>query len=161
MRKWWLALCAAGSIALNGAAGSAQPIRNSKTGALQIGEVASVYVQARPKWNHSGIRLVRGGKYLITAQGTWWDAGSRHGPDGDGSPNFYMRWSEGLRRVRHENWFKLICALDSQKKTAFPVGSNRPTVAAADGELTCFANDVGFAYGNNTGAIQMTVKRTG
>jgi uncharacterized protein (DUF2235 family) len=91
------------------------------------------------------------------SEGAWWDASYRHGPDGDGSPNFFMRMWEGVRRMRHENWFELICGLDSQKRTAFPVGSGRQIVAAVDGELTCFANDVWLMYWNNTGAIQMTV----
>jgi hypothetical protein len=156
----WLGLLVAGSTALLLAVPPPRPPGSANSASLRVGEAATAPVLARPRWNFTGVRLVRGGEYLITGEGTWKDAGYEHGPDGGTSPNLYMKMWEWLRRMRHENWFELICAVDSRKSTAFPVGSSRQIVAPADGELTCFANDVWLMYWNNSGEIRITVKRT-
>jgi len=153
----WRALLTAGSIVLVGACGSPQA-GGTKSVSLLKGGIRTVCVQARLRWNHSGIRLDPAGKYLITAQGIWWDKDYRHGPGGGDSPNGTMSTFERFRRMKRENWFKLICALDSQQSTAFPVGCKR-AVDKRSGELTCYANDVWLFYANNSGEIQMTVKR--
>jgi hypothetical protein len=55
----------------------------------------------------------------------------------------------------------LTGAIDADPGTAFRIGaalnSYRPD---RSGELTCFANDVWLAYGNNSGSVQLTVWRT-
>src|SRR5258708_6795863 len=113
-----LALITLRSIALMSAGPAPPPGRRPKGRTLKKGEQASACVQARLRWNHTCIRLERQGKYLITAKGVWWDASSEHGPKGDSSPK--MRMWERFRRMPHEDWFKLICALESRKETAFP-----------------------------------------
>src|ERR1700726_494793 len=175
----WRGLLAAASIALMGAAESPQPTCAPKDATtLKVDEVRTVCICARPRWNHTGIRLEHGGKYLITARGIWWDADYRHGPGGGDSPNFKFSFFERFRRMKKANWFELICALDSQESSRFRVGC-KTTVCAPDSqtsaelpvgcrtkldklekpkELTCYANDV--FYSNNSGAIEMTVKRT-
>ena len=43
--------------------------------------------------------------------------------------------------------------------TLFPVGDNLTFVAAATGELVCFANDAEGLYGNNRASLNVTVTR--
>jgi hypothetical protein len=45
--------------------------------------------------------------------------------------------------------------------STFPIGARfAGHVAPASGELVCWANDVRLAYGNNSGAVELTVTRT-
>ena len=158
MRTPW-ALLAAGSIAMIGAGGPSQPAGAAKPSPWRSDGVAIACVKARPHWNRTGIRLQRDRKYLITAQGTWWDKQYRHGPAGGESPNGTLKMFERFRRVPDANWFELICALDSQKSKTYRVGCRRELVAPVDGELICYANDVWLFYCNNSGTIEMTVKQ--
>ena len=154
-----LALILVLSVALVTAAASSKPPEVLKLPFLGRGESATATIQARPRWNCTGILLKKDTPYDISAEGTWWDATHRHGPDGDTSQkSVVLRMWEWARRMRHENWFKLICAQDYDKRTAFPVGSHKPFVPSRDGELTCYANDVWIMYWNNTGCIKMTVR---
>jgi len=153
-----LALILILSVALVTAAASSKPPEMPDLPFLGSGDSVTATIQARPRWNCTGIRLKKGTTYSITAEGTWWDAKYKHDPDGHPSQSTILRMWEWARRMRHENWFKLICAQDYDNQTAFPVGRHRQFVAARDGELTCFANDVWIMYWNNTGCIQMTVK---
>ena len=158
-----LFLLAAGSIALMGAAGPSRPTACLHPVTLKkAGESACACVLASLHWNHTCIRLESGGEYVITAKGTWWDASHEHGPHGGPSDTRILKMTERFRRLPHQDWFKLICALDWQKKTAFPYDTfdaEHPYKAPADGELTCFANDVWLFYFNNTGVVQITVER--
>lgn len=41
----------------------------------------------------------------------------------------------------------------------FLVGSHAQVTIEKGGELTCFANDAPFTYGNNSGSVKLLVKR--
>ena len=125
---------------------------------LARGQAVAVIVAARPKWNKTGIRLVEGQEYSITAQGDWCDASIHQGPAGRLDPRF--RSVERWRRRKDAKWFELVCATNSDLDTSFIVGEGAPVPADRRGELTCFANDLGVSYGNNSGGITMTVTRT-
>jgi hypothetical protein len=127
---------------------------------MNIGEPVIAEIKARPFWNETGIQLILGETYLITAEGQWVDFYIRHDPNGDPSPNEYMRSFESQRRLPQENWFVLAGALNSDASTAFRIGSRRTYTPAASGQLTCFANDVEGFYWNNWGHVTMTVTRT-
>jgi hypothetical protein len=116
-----------------------------------------VLIEAKPLWNKTGIQVIAGQQYSITASGEWVDWFIHHGPEGDPSESFYMKAFEPLRRMKNENWFALIGALDQDMSTAFPIGAGCQYTAPKSGELTCFANDVEGFYWNNYGAVQMTV----
>jgi hypothetical protein len=118
-------------------------------------------VLAKPHWNATGIQLGAGERYSMSAAGRWIDWFTPHGPEGDPSDSFYMRAFERLRRMKDENWFELIGALNSDITTAFPIGKGCLYEAQASGELTCFANDVEEFYFNNYGQVTLTVTRTG
>lgn len=121
-------------------------------------QAVAVTVAARPKWNKTGIQLVEGQEYSITAQGDWCDASTHQGAAGRVDPRF--RSVERWRRRKDAKWFELVCAGNSDLKTSFIVGEGAKVPAGESGELTCFANDLGVAYGNNSGGITMTVTRT-
>jgi|SRR5215471_4514219 len=127
---------------------------------MNIGESQTVAVSARPHWNKTGIHLSAGETYSMTASGEWVDWFIHHGPDGDPSDSFYLKALEHARRMKDENGFALIGALDSDSGTAFRIGSLRTYTANAAGELTCFANDVEGFYWNNYGEVSLTVVRT-
>ncbi|MDT4941029.1 MAG: hypothetical protein QOJ34_1118 [Pseudonocardiales bacterium] len=114
---------------------------------------------ARPRWNHSGVLLARGGRYRLTADGTWHDAGIAAGPDGYPSPTVLLRATEWLRRSRRSPWFALIGTID--RRQGFLVGRKTTVVAPASGELVCYANDAWLMYFNNRGAVALTVTRVG
>lgn len=40
---------------------------------MQINQEASVSIQARPRWNETGIDLYKGQSYLLKASGEWCD----------------------------------------------------------------------------------------
>jgi len=126
-----------------------------------LGEHRTAIVLAKLRWNLTGIRLAAGERYFITAAGIWVDWFIPHGPDGDPSKNFYMRAVEHLRRMKDNNWFELIGALDSSIDAAFPIGSSCEYSPQEGGELTCFANDIEEFYFNNYGKVSLTVRRIG
>lgn len=127
---------------------------------LQVGESARATIQAREKWNDTGITLEAGGEYRLTAAGRWWDASIECGPDGYDSPNLILRASEWLRRAPRERWFMLIGSIGRDGGTLFRIGTGRTCRPVATGRLFCFANDVALMYGNNHGSVDLTVTRT-
>ena len=126
---------------------------------MNVAEVVSAKVAARALWNRTGIQLLEGEKYLLEADGKWVDWFIPHGPEGDPSDSFYMRVFESYRRIKHENWFTLIGALNSDISTAFRIGAKCTYRAVSSGELTCFANDVEGFYWNNRGEVVIKVAR--
>jgi hypothetical protein len=118
---------------------------------------------AREKWNHTGFQLQQGVEYKFSANGKWIDLNIVHGPDGDGSGrNLFLRLFEHFRRRPKDNWFALIGSVGENESATFLIGSSNPRFKATEsGELTCYANDVPWAYGNNKGSIELTVEQLG
>ena len=113
----------------------------------------------------TGIQMRAGTTYRLTASGEWTDLNKSCGPDGYASCEYPDRVAAGLlrlvewtRRVRHANWFALIGAVDSDRRNKFVIGRHALIAARRDGELLCFANDAWFAYGNNSGSIDLVVE---
>jgi hypothetical protein len=127
---------------------------------MNIGETHTALILAKPHWNLTGIQLIAGERYAMSADGRWVDWFIPYGPEGGPSNSFYLKAFEPLRRMKDENWFELIGALNSDIGTAFPIGKDCDYVAPADGELTGFANDVEGFYFNNYGQVTLTVVRT-
>jgi len=121
-----------------------------------------VAIRAELRWNDTGIRLEAGGTYDLLAEGTWTDLFVPSGPDGNPDPSWMQRRAARWLRVKEENYFALIGALDRDLSTAFRIGhAARGFRATRSGQLTCFANDVPGFYWNNRGAVRLTVTRTG
>lgn len=126
---------------------------------MNLNETVLTEIKAHPDWNRTEIVITSGEHYLMTATGRWIDFYIPHGPDGDPSPNAYLRSFESKRRVPEADWFTLIGAIDSQLATAFRIGSFCNYAASITGELTCFANDVDGFYWNNWGHVTLSVTR--
>ena|SRR5271166_1611814 len=127
---------------------------------LAIGESATKVIIARNIWNDTGIYLVAGQEYRFTSVGQWIDWYIPSDADGFPSPNAFFWPFEPLRRMPHEQWFTLIGAIDRNPETQFRIGKERTVIVPATGMLTCFANDVGYAYWNNIGSLDITITRT-
>src|SRR6266498_1837839 len=123
---------------------------------LQIGQSTIVTIQARKKWNDTGIQLIAGQEYQFTAAGKWIDWFIPCEADGFPSRDLILRLTQWQRRVPSENWFALMGALDFDKTSIFKIGAGRTLVMNRSGTLTCFANDVPYMYWNNHGSIQLT-----
>ena len=59
----------------------------------------------------------------MKASGQWVGFFIRHGPSGDPSPNALLRALEKKRRVPDADWFTFDCAIESELKTSFRIGS--------------------------------------
>jgi uncharacterized protein (DUF2235 family) len=126
---------------------------------LKPGDTARVGVFARAKWNNTTIEVRKGETYRFEATGTWYDASIPSGPSGYMSPSFGFRLVERLRRRPHDNWFALIGAVGQDRSAAFLVGAASETTIFNDGVLYCYANDLPFLYGNNSGTLKLQVTR--
>lgn len=123
---------------------------------------ASARIYAAEKWNQTGITLTKGEVYRITAVGLWVDLDFSYGPAGGPAQSIFQRVFEWARRRPHDDWFTLIGAIDAQDPTMFRIGSSYPVYTPPkSGQLTCFANDCPWAYGNNKGFVDLTVTRIG
>lgn len=121
---------------------------------LNIGESRKVTIQAQPKWNDTGIRLMPG-RYRFEAAGSWADWFVKCGPDGYHSLLLLM--FEQQRRVPRAPWFALIGSIGRDEAGAFVIGKAVERDVTDEGDLCCFANDVDAMYWNNQGAVELTV----
>ena len=111
-------------------------------------------IDATVQWNKTGYQLVAGHMYRFRATGQWKDASHACGPTGY-SVWYLVPWVP-LRRFVRAPWFSLIGTVNGAD--AFVIGDGRDWTAARDGELWCYANDVSFMYGNNSGSITLDVE---
>jgi hypothetical protein len=146
---------------------------------LRVGESTSFTIKAVKLYNEPGLQLIKGAKYEITAKGNWKD-GSCKETDANGfltsecksslpGVDILMSTTEGLRRAGSQRWFCLMGEIFDSSCNAFDnatadqqfrVGASRIFTPAVSGKLILFANDVITAYGNNTGQLTVTIKRT-
>ena len=131
----------------------------------------TVDIRAQPKWNDTGIEVVRGKTYSIRSTGEWIDKDEEYTTDARGfeSKNWIFSTTEWLRRESDARWFALICGVDQDDETLMDLGSRFSVVngelagtltAEHSGELTCFANDLPFdsTNENNKGHITFSVE---
>jgi len=123
-------------------------------------------IPAKDKWVNTGIDLVAGRTYTLSAHGTWTDRRMSCGPQGYHSlayPNrlvaFLLLAASPTRRLPNTRWFALVGAI--AKRHRFVIGAGRTFVPTHDGPLWCFANDTWTAYGNNIGFVELTVTDVG
>jgi hypothetical protein len=120
-----------------------------------------ISIEAANPWNNPGLELVAGASYDFTATGTWKDASIECDAGGYLTPA-RLRWSEWMRRIPSEPFFKLIGTVGRSKDAYFVIGTGvMRFVPPISGPLFCFANDVRFMYCNNHGEIVLQVTRTG
>ncbi len=120
-----------------------------------------IYIDAREKWNDTGLRLGKGRVYRFRSEGYWYDVKIRC--DATGFKKASLRLFEGLRRRKHAKWFSLIGCLDKDEGRQIDIGRligrGQAYTAEGDGQLFCYANDVWFFYFNNHGQIQLIVEQ--
>ena len=148
-------------LALTGCAASPPPPRLplNLLYPLDPGESTSFDVVATRQWNPSGVKLLRGKRYELRVLGdhTWKDASIKTGPTG------YETWLlapfQWLRRNPSQPWFTLMGYVNSREPQVFPIGAYTVVQPKADGELSCYANDAAFAYDNNSGLLDLRIRR--
>jgi hypothetical protein len=126
---------------------------------MHIGDIRTIVIPAREKWVNTGVPLTQGHEYELLASGTWHDASIACGPAGYSSPGLVFRLVERFRRAPRQNWFALVGTYDQDASSAFLIGDRCILSATRSATLHCFANDLGVMYANNTGSVELTVKR--
>jgi hypothetical protein len=105
----------------------------------------------------TGVELEKGGAYqFVVVEVDGWQDG--HVPcDAAGHDIWYLRLFRFKRRVPDANWLALIGTIDGEDP--FVIGMRADYTPSRTGQLICFANDAGFAYGNNKGTVKLKVTR--
>jgi hypothetical protein len=127
---------------------------------LRCGQSKSTVVDAAQLWNSSGVLLEPNNVYDITVEGDqkWSDWYIL--TDGDGYSREALRPWEFLRRVPDQNWFKLIGTIGRVETAPIALGKTLWNFSpSTPGELFCFANDIRWAYWNNSGALRVAITR--
>lgn len=123
-----------------------------------------VVITAQAKWNHTGIRLLAGTTYTfrVPPAARWkdWTVSCDAAGHDHWSTRPFKRWLRVPSAAgKPVPFFALVGALGEDLTTAFPIGlGGKPWSCPVDGELVCFANDVDWAYCNNSGNIPLTVE---
>lgn len=81
-----------------------------------------VLIDSRETWCDTGIRLVAGRSYRLSARGTWRDASIVTDAAGYASRNLFQRATERLRRVPDAPWFALIGAVIAGRRRSSSSG---------------------------------------
>jgi hypothetical protein len=126
---------------------------------LKSGDRIVVPIFARLKWNDTCVQVKPGETYNLEASGIWYDASIPCSADGYASPSFWFRLVERFRRCPAGNWFALTGSVGQDDGSSFVIGKFSELAASHDGILCCYANDLPFLYGNNSGCVQLTVTR--
>jgi len=124
---------------------------------LAPGDERTVTVSARAHWNHTGIAVKPDEVYELTAHGSWTDASHTVTAAGYEIPK--LAPFRPFRRRRDALWFELIAAVGESERTTFRIGEHASIPIHASGELVLYANDASFMYWNNSGKIEVTVRR--
>jgi hypothetical protein len=113
-------------------------------------------IQSRLKWNKTGVKVIAGRNYRYRAIGRWKDWHIEC--DADGFTNAFMDLSGWLKRAPSAKWFQLIGAVDRDSSRLINLGTSGKFTAPSSGTLWAFANDASFAYGNNSGHVDLSVE---
>lgn len=119
-------------------------------------------IEARKRFTRTGIELVAGHEYVLTAIGTWNDWFIPCGPVGYRSPNILLKAFEPFRIAPHEPWFALLGSIGELPRGEhyFLIGSQLEGFCpSVDGELFCCPNDLSFMFFNNSGFVSLSVER--
>jgi hypothetical protein len=126
---------------------------------LVIGETTVKMIVARNIWNDTHILMKKGESYNFESSGYWQDLANICDANGYASNNFLLRSTEWLRRFPSANWFALIGAINHSQQSFFKIGHQATITIEQEGLFSCYANDLSFMYGNNSGEIELTITR--
>lgn len=150
--------------------------KNKKSSLIKPGDIAeNIKINADCKWNDTGVILVSGENYLLKMDGYWYDSGIKSDATGYTTNDKQVPWyswlalnlTSRLRRQPTSDWFSLIGCIGDSEDKCFDIGKklkvsidNSVVISAKEtGTLYCYANDVSFAYGNNSGYIILSIKK--
>ncbi|XQE67054.1 hypothetical protein ACOAPY_00220 [Pseudomonas sp. P3C3] len=129
---------------------------------LIVGQMREgITVNARLRWNATGLQVAPGESYRVQASSDLWhDAGIPATADGQDG-NMIQRIFKWTIRCKQARWFQLVGALGQSDEQLFPLGidAQLKVPPGPEAELTLFANDVLFMYGNNQGNIWVNITR--
>ncbi|CBN79516.1 conserved unknown protein [Ectocarpus siliculosus] len=147
---------------------------NPSAFAIQQGETYAVEVPGEQYWEDGRIRADAAGyaTYYDAVDACW---------VANGRCRSYLHGSQPRVPAHRARWMELVCGIgdfvralreampgeerylpidgESLQASLMPVGRNLTFVAAATGELVCFANDAEGLYGNNRASLNVTVTR--
>lgn len=140
----------------------------------ESGGCFTLWVKAASKWNATGIRLQEGRSYEFEAgeRKGWADAGLKSTAVGwtpeakaeIAKQNWLVRAfiaiSRPFRRAPDHEWFHLIGMVAEVGDHVFPIGNAATLDVDRSGEFCVFANDLPWKYGNNHGALKLTVRES-
>lgn len=144
---------------------------------LQVGEERTVTVHSEFKFNTTAVLLRPREEYVFRFDPghVWLDASIISTAKGWSEEKLWLHklWRKALeskpaavfRRVKDANWFELVACVERNLGTAVPVGGGQhsseacPWKPAMSGRLSLFANDADSKYGNNSGCIDVSVRR--
>ncbi len=141
----------------------------ARSSELDVGEERTFTVYSARKSNWSGVRMKAGHHYCfeIPAGDTWKDADITCGPEGwktKDLPFFkesVLKLAEPWRRYPEADWFEMIGAVGDEEEL-FRIGAGgaeRTFTPSMDGDFAAFANDLPSKYSNNSGDIELAVRR--
>ena len=116
---------------------------------------------AREKWNDAQIELEKDKKYEYLATGIWIDWFIPCNADGFIQPINSVAdliFGRNSKRNPSAKWFQLVGVINKNNNYTVELGAGGTFVAKENGKLWVYANDVDFAYGNNFGYIELTIK---
>ena len=135
---------------------------------MALNQTRSFTIQANKPYTFT-IYMTQGESYEITASNTdtWKNCtGCLLGLEKTSNASGYARGVTDLPRQGSYNMMALVGELFSDneitayKNIHFRIGTSRTYTATSNGYLNCFANDIITGYGDNSGSISVTIKRT-
>ena len=122
-----------------------------------MGDSLRIEVRANKKFTHTGIKIIKGASYRITATGTWRDADFEPTDAGGFPPkNGAMRFARFLQPDPKENYMKLVAKAGCRH---WPIGTGATIRFGHNGKLILQPNDATFFFGNNSGTLMVTITR--
>lgn len=130
---------------------------------LGIGETKTFTVRAGETYNFPKIYLRKDKKYVFTVTGGTWKNGGKASTGAAG----YAKEMFDMPRQGNYNMMALVGELYDKNGdgmsfngTHFLIGTSRTWTASKSGYLGCFANDNLLMYGDNTGTVTVSIRRT-
>ena len=135
---------------------------------LAVNQTKSFTIQANKPYTFT-IYMSQGETYQFSAPGTdtWKNCtGCLLGLEKTSNATGYSKGITDLPRQGSYDMMTLVGELFSKdeitayKNIHFKIGTSKTYTATTDGYLNCFANDILTGYGDNSGSISVTIKRT-
>lgn len=131
---------------------------------LPPGQAHTIIVEARNKWNSSGIYLKQNFNYsfeVMQIDEEWKDDPLDASPEtGLISPHFYLHFFDVFKRFPKANWYVIVGSVGKEKSNFFKIGQKVEHYIFStikEDEFHCFANDVNGFYFNNRGKLTLKI----